>query len=295
MGISSTAVLVQLNISTWGTERLDRGQSDRINAINNADSKAGKVHKDLMCGTSLAKDIELYVAKCRLWNNEQTLPWQDRGARLLPTSMFMQYKAEMNKREARFDAMVNKFVPNFEAAKQTASNYLGAMFNEADYPHAEDIARKYRWSLAVSPVPESGHFCIDVPAKELAEVRLSCDSDVERRLAEAMRKPWEDLHSMLLSMSEKLEEVEIPTERDENGELIKPKQRRFHDTFVSNAVEMCDLLRHLNVTGDPKLEEARRKMEIAVRGVDVEDVKESVIVRSQVKSKLDSILGQFDW
>jgi hypothetical protein len=100
---------------------------------------------------------------------------------------------------------------------------------------------------------------------------------------------------MLLSMSKKLEEVEIPTERDENGELIKPKQRRFHDTFVSNAVEMCDLLRHLNVTGDPKLEEARRKMEIAVRGVDVEDVKESVIVRSQVKSKLDSILGQFDW
>jgi hypothetical protein len=295
MGISNSAVLVQLSISTWGTERLDRGQSDRINAINNADSKAGKVHKDLMCGTSLAKDIELYVAKCRLFNNEQTLPWQDRGARLLPTSMFMQYKAEMNKREARFDAMVNKFVPNFEAAKQTARNYLGAMFNEADYPRAEDVASKYRWSLVISPIPESGHFCIDVPAKELAEVRLSCDSDVERKLAEAMRKPWEDLHSMLRSMSERLEEVEIPTERDENGVLIKPKYRRFHDSFVSNAIQLCDLLKHMNVTGDPKLEEARRRVEIAVRGVDVEDVKESVIVRSQVKSKLDSILGQFDW
>lgn len=295
MGISSTAVLVQLNISTWGTERLDRGQSERINHINNADSKAGKVHKDLMCGTSLAKDIELYVAKSRLWNNEQTLPWHDRGARLLPTSMFMPYKAEMNKREARYKGMVGKFVPNFEAAKQTARNYLGDMFNEADYPHAEDIASKYRWSLTVSPVPESGHFCIDVPAKELAEVRLSCDSDVERRLAEAMRKPWEDLHKLICGMSGKLEEVELPTGVDENGEPVKPKHKRFHDTFISNAVELCDLLKHMNVTNDPKLEEARRKLEQVVRGVDVEDVKESIVVRSQVKTKLDTILGQFDW
>jgi hypothetical protein len=96
-------------------------------------------------------------------------------------------------------------------------------------------------------------------------------------------------------MSGKLEEVEVPTELDENGELIKPKQKRFYDTFISNAVEMCDLLRHLNVTNDPKLEEARRKLEQVVRGVDVEDVKESIAVRSQVKNKLDTILGQFDW
>lgn len=294
MGIANRAVLVQLNISTWGTERLDKGQSERINQINCADSKAGKVHKDLMCGTSLAKDIELYAAKCRLWNNENSLPWQDRGARILPTSMFMEYKAEMNRREVRFNAMVGKFVPNFEAAKQTARNYLGDMFNEADYPQAGDVASKYKWSLAVSPVPESGHFCIDVPAKELAEVRLSCDSDVERRLAEAMRKPWEDLHKLICNMSGKLEE-ELPTELDASGKPVKPKQKRFHDTFISNAVELCDLLKHMNVTDDPKLEEARRKLEQVVRGVDVEDVKESIVVRSQVKTKLDTILGQFDW
>lgn len=295
MGIANRAVLVQLNVSTWGTERLDKGQSERINQINYADSKAGKVHKDLMCGTSLAKDIELYAAKCRLWNNENSMPWQDRGARMLPTSMFMEYKAEMNRREARFNAMVGKFVPNFEAAKQTARNYLGDMFNEADYPQAHDVAGKYKWSLAVSPVPESGHFCIDVPAKELAEVRLSCDSDVERRLAEAMRKPWEDLHKLICNMSGKLEEEELPTELDASGKPVKPKHKRFHDTFISNAVELCDLLKHMNVTNDPKLEEARRKLEQVVRGVDVEDVKESIVVRSQVKTKLDTILGQFDW
>jgi hypothetical protein len=67
MSISDRAVLVQLNISSWGTERLDKSQTERINLLNNADAKAGKVHKDLMCGTTLAKDIDLHVGRSRLW------------------------------------------------------------------------------------------------------------------------------------------------------------------------------------------------------------------------------------
>ena len=144
MSISDRAVLVQLNISSWGTERLDKSQTERINLLNNADAKAGKVHKDLMCGTTLAKDIDLHVGRARLWNNQNTMPWQDRGARLLPTSLFLPYKGEMNDRETKFKTMVNRFIPNYAAAKQTAMNYLGSMYREEDYPDVNDIASKYK-------------------------------------------------------------------------------------------------------------------------------------------------------
>jgi hypothetical protein len=285
MSIANRAVLVQLNISTWGTERLDKKQTERVNALNNADSKAGKVHKDLMCGTNLAKDIDMLAARCRLWNNEQTMPWQDRGARLLPTSMFMSYKEEMNRREKHFYSLVNKFIPNYEEAKQTARNYLADMYNEQDYPDSWVIASKYNWSLVVAPVPESGHFCIDVPADELVKVKASCDAEVERRLVDAMRKPWEDLHRMLLTMSEKLKE------RDANDD----KAKRFHDSFVSNALDLCGLLTHMNVTGDSKLEQARRQLEQAMTGVEVDGIKDCSATRANVKSKLDSILKQFEF
>lgn len=285
MSIENRAVLVQLNISTWGTERLDKGQTERVNALNNADSKAGKVHKDLMCGTSLAKDIDMLAARSRLWNNEQTMPWQDRGARLLPTSMFMSYKEEMNRKEKHFYNLVGRFIPNYEAAKQTARNYLAGMYNEADYPDADTIVRKYNWSLTVSPVPQSGHFCVDVPASELVEMRRSCDEEVERRLGDAMRKPWDDLYKMLTGMSEKLNERE---EKDE-------KAKRFHDSFVSNALDLCGLLTHMNVTGDVKLEQARKELERVMAGVGVDDIKDSAATRANVKGKLDSILKQFDW
>jgi hypothetical protein len=159
------------------------------------------------------------------------------------------------------------------------------MYNEADYPEAGTIIRKYNWSLTVSPVPQSGHFCVDVPASELITMQRSCDEEVERRLADAMRKPWDDLYKMLTGMSEKL------NERDEKDE----KAKRFHDSFVSNALDLCGLLTHMNVTGDNKLEQARKELERAMAGVGVDDIKDSAATRANVKGKLDSILKQFDW
>lgn len=285
MSISDRAVLVQLNISSWGTERLDKSQTERINVLNNADAKAGKVHKDLMCGTTLAKDIDLHVGRSRLWNNQNTMPWQDRGARLLPTSLFLPYKGEMNGRETTFKTMVNRFVPNYAAAKQTARNYLGSMYREEDYPDVNDIASKYKWTLSVSPIPSSGHFCLDVPAEDLDNVRKSCDDFVEQKVAEAMRKPWEDLHNMLTGMSGKLQEVD-----ELNG---TPK--RFHETFVTNALDLCKLLNHMNITNDPQLDKARQQLELVLVGTDVDDIKENEFVRSDMKKRVDSILNQFDW
>ena len=285
MSISDRAVLVQLNISSWGTERLDKSQTERINVLNNADAKAGKVHKDLMCGTTLAKDIDLHVGRARLWNHQNTMPWQDRGARLLPTSLFLSYKAEMNSRESSFVAMVNRFIPNYAAAKQTAMNYLGSMYREEDYPEVNDIASKYKWTLSVSPIPSSGHFCLDVPAEDLENVRKSCDDFVEQKVAEAMRKPWEDLHTMLTGMSGKLQEVD-----ELNG---TPK--RFHETFVTNALDLCKLLNHMNITNDPQLDKARQQLELVLAGTDVDDIKENEFVRSDMKKRVDNILNQFDW
>ena len=285
MSISDRAVLVQLNISSWGTERLDKSQTERINVLNNADAKAGKVHKDLMCGTTLAKDIDLHVGRSRLWNNQNTMPWQDRGARLLPTSLFLSYKDEMNSRETNFETMVNRFVPNYAAAKQTARNYLGSMYREEDYPDVNDIASKYKWTLSVSPIPSSGHFCLDVPAEDLENVRKSCDDFVEQKVADAMRKPWEDLHNMLTGMSGKLQEVD-----ELNG---TPK--RFHETFVTNALDLCKLLNHMNITNDPQLDKARQQLELVLAGTDVDDIKENEFVRSDMKKRVDNILNQFDW
>lgn len=284
MSISSSALLVRLSISTWTATKKDQSQADALIARNGAQgSQAAKVHKNLMAGTRVAKDINDYAANCRLWNSQATLAWEDRGNRLLPTSMFLEYKAELNKRRDTFNAMVDRMEDNYSSQIAVAQNYLGGLFNPNDYPAMSEIRQKYSFDAVFTPVPDSGHFLVDIPAHELEETKRSCDQETERRLEEAMSGAWARLHKMLVGMSDKLEEGD--------GD----EKRRWYESFIDNPKELCALLTHLNVTQDPQLEQARRDLETALVGADIDVIKESPLARQNIKSKVDGILEQFDW
>jgi len=55
------------------------------------------------------------------------------------------------------------------------------------------------------------------------------------------------------------------------------------------------LLRRLNVTNDPKLEEARRDLEHALVNADTETIRDSDYVRETVKNKVDAIINKYSW
>ena len=284
MSITSSAVLVEMNISVWTANRLDKGATDDVLGRSGATSgDAAQVRKNLMAGTSARKEIADYAAGCRLWHNTRTLPWADKGARLLPTSLFLAYKAEANVRRDTFKRMVDNFIGNYPALVQVASNYMGTLFDQNDYPSGEEVRGKFDYRLVFSPVPESGDFRLDLPKQDILEMERSYESAFNDRLAEAMRTPWEQLHKMLGSMSTKL------TEGDDDT------KKRWHNTFVTNAQEMCAMLTHLNVAKDPKLEAARRQLEVAMMGVDIDDIKDDEVTRVALKEKLDVILKGYDW
>jgi len=275
---------VEMNISVWTANRLDKAATTDLISRNNATAvDAAQVRKNLMAGTTLRKNIADYAAGCRLWHNTRTLPWADKGPRILPTSLFMDYKAELNVRRETFLKMVSEFQVQYPALVQTAANYMGTLHDPADYPPVEEVMQKFGFKTVFSPVPESGDFRLDIPQQELEDVRRSYDDAFDNRLAEAMRTPWEQLHKMLSGMSLKLAEGDEET------------KRRWHDTFLTNAHELCAMLTHLNITKDPKLEAARRQLESALVGADIDDIKENEDTRADLKAKLDTILKGYEW
>lgn len=286
MSITASAVLCEMNISVWTANKLDKSETEKVIVGNSAVKDAAQVRKNLMAGTSMRKDIADYAAGCRLWHNTRTLPWADKGARLMPTSLFMDYKQEANVRRDTFNKMVDDFIAHYPALVQTAQNYLGGLFNPADYPSADEVRSKFGFRLVFSPVPESGDFRLDVAEQDLQDLRLQYEANFNDRLADAMREPWDRLHKLLGDMSKKL--------TDEANEEDQAK-KRYHDTLITNATSLCSLLTHLNVTKDPKLEEARRQLEQTMLGADIDAIKESPEVRASMKSKVDSILSQFEW
>lgn len=283
MSIASSAVLVELNISVWPANKVDREMTDTVNANASAVRDASQTRKNLFAGTSLRKDIEKLAARIRLYHNQHTLPWADKGQRLLPTKLFMEYKQTMNNYEAQFKQMCNNFFYEYPRLVAEAQQHLGTMYRASDYPELTEVEMKFGFRMAIDPIPESGDFRLDISAQDLDEMKAQYEVKFEERLADAMRTPWERLHEVLSAMSKKL--------TDEDGD----EKKRYHDSLVTNAVDLCGLLDKMNITNDPKLEEARKQLELTMLGADIETIKDSATVRESMKNKVDAILSKFEW
>lgn len=285
MSINSASMLVDLNMSVWTGNKIDKNVSRKVASDSNASAEAGHFRKNLMAGTGKRKEIADFAARCRLWHNGRTLPWADRGSRLLPTSLFLDYKSELNQRKANFEALVADFIDLYPTLVQNAQQHLGALFNPEDYPSQEEVASKFGFRVVFSPLPDSGDFRLDIPMQDLENMREDYEAAFNARLDDAMREPWEKLHKQLEAMTNKLQQA---ADQDGGG-------MRWHDTFITNAQDLCGMLTHLNLTQDPKLEAARKDLERAISNVDVEDIKQDAILRDEVKGKLDTIISTYEW
>lgn len=284
MSISSSALLVELNISVWPASKLDREITDKVNSDAGAVKGASQTKKNLFAGTSLRKDIADFAARVRLYHNRHTLPWADKGERMLPTALFLEYKQTINGYERTFEMMCDNFFIEYPRLVAEAPTALKGLYKAEDYPEIEEVKQKFGFRRTVKPVPEAGDFRLDIPAEDLEEMRSTFIDQQDKKLADAMREPWERLHKTLVGMSEKLTDVE-----GDDG------KKRYHDTLITNPLELCELLTKLNVANDPKLEEARRQVELTMMGANIESIKEDAHTRNELKSKVDNILKRFEW
>ena len=283
MSLSSSALLMKLN-TNYMDVKVKRADVSQQTAINEGTDERALIFKeDILQYMPEVKNLNKYLAKCRARHAELTLPWEDRGFRLLATSLFMDYNAEFKKYKQEFLDMRQHAYDNYHRILQKAIAASNHKYAAEHFPSQEDILNKFDMEYIPSPVPESGHLALDIPKQELDELRESMESEFADRFTVANKQAWDKLFKMLSDMSNKL------TEADEDT------KKRFHDSFLENAKDLCKLLTHLNISNDPDLERARKQLEDALVGADIEMIKESPATREVIKSKVDSILSQFDF
>jgi hypothetical protein len=281
VSLSSMAMLVELRISTWTARKRDNEATMEVNNEKGADQDAGSVYKYLMAGSDHLKKIEKYAAKCRAWNASQTLPWM-KGVGLLPMENFFTYREQLGTMEANFGALVQNFLDAYPGLVSAQAFKLGKYYRAEEFPDVQTLPRRFRFEYNFLPVPEKGDFRIRCEERVRQDLAEQYDRMYHEKLKEAMRDPWERLHTMLTHMVDRL--------TDEDGE-----RKVFRDSLLNNPIELCDLLTRLNVTKDPQLEEARRMLEKAVRTHDVKDLRESAGARVELRSDVQTILDKFSW
>ena len=285
--IDTCAMLVEFNASVWTARKLDKSTTDEVVASKNAGAKdAARVNKHLLAGRTELDVIQQAVSRARQFVYDNTAPWSDSGLRLLPTVNFMKFTERMNDFEEEMEALVKSFVAIYPTLITAQALALGDMFKRDDYPTANEIMTKFSFRVNYMPVPSSGDFRVDVGNQAQAELKARLESLTQERIDSAMADVRERLSTHLKRMSDRLTTDYV------NGEA---KQRRFHDTLVDGALELCDLTKSLNVTNDMALEEARKQLEQLLVGVSPADLRKNEAIRQDVKKNVDAILDKFNF
>lgn len=283
LGIQTSSMLVELNISCWTARKLDRRVSEEVDANKATKARAGNYNKNLLAGTNLLDSIVKYAANARAWHNNQTLPWSDKGTRLLPVVNFITYKQQLNQLESNYNRLVTSFLDAYPNLVSAAAFNLGSLFNREDYPEVDRVASKFGFSYFFTPVPDAGDFRIDINNSIQNELEQQFNSQFERRVEGAMRDVWDRLHDVLLHMKDRLTD-------EEDG-----KRKNFHKTMLENANQLIEILPALNITKDAKLEDARKDLIKALQGLETDDLKDNPTTRLDVRTQVDEILSKFEF
>ena len=110
--ISTAAMLVELNISTWSGRKLDKQVSAEIDTAKqtNTIKGAGNYNKKLFADEPVFDAISKFAGNARTFHYHATMPWSDSGLRLLTTAMYFDYHKTISQMEQDFQSLVSEFL-----------------------------------------------------------------------------------------------------------------------------------------------------------------------------------------
>ena len=276
--ISSSAMLVELSIGAWTGRKKDKKASEEVTTNKGAAVGVAAVNKKLLGDCAELDAIQKFVANTRNAHYASTLPWSDTGLRLLPTAAFFTYQHNMTALQGEFNTLVDKFLAAYDWEITQAQVKLGDLFNADEYPTADRLREKFRFRTNYIPLPEVGDWRVDMEKETVATLQEHYNSYYSGALETAMKDVWGRMHEALAKMSERLDYTD-----DANKKI-------FRDSLVDNVIDIIDLLRDFNVTGDSQMEAMRQQLEEAMRGVTPDALREDQSFRADTKRNIDALI-----
>lgn len=276
--ISSAAMLVELSIGSWTGRKLDKRASKDVTMQANAVTGVANVSKKLLGDCAELDAVQKFVSNARNVHYACTMPWSDTGLRLLPTTQYFKYHEQMTGLQAEFNRLVGVFLEAYSWEIQNAQLKLGALFNPDEYPTTESLTSKFRFRMNYMPLPDAGDWRVDISNEAKDTLTTQYASFYETQLKEAMGDVWRRAHDAVSKMSERLDYGSDPATK-----------KVFRDTLVDNMHAVIELMGACNVTNDPQMSDAQRKLELALDGVTPDALREDAYLRVQTKQRVDEV------
>lgn len=252
--LSRKAVLVRVSVSAWTARKLDRVVTNKVHSDTQSPRDSGNYNKMLIKPERLA-DIVSCVSKIRDLFYSKTRPWCDSGKgsmRILPNALYTEFSNELRELKREYLSAVEVFCRNYDNYKQERIACSNGLFNESDYPTANQIRGKFRVENEVLPFPDVADFRSDLDSDTVEEIRQQVESTANRAVSDAMQATAQEIVELVGHMANKLAE-----QRTKTGETKK----WYADTLVENVRELARLLPAFNLTNDSRLTQITARIE----------------------------------
>ena len=282
--LAESAIYVDFHVGIPPFNKLDKNVSEEVDTQKNAKTRAGNYHKKLLGECQLYETIKKFAANSRnRIHYKYSKPWGDSGLRVTTADIYInEYEPRMSAAAQEFLPMVQEFLDEYDNIVSAAAFQLGDLFDRTEYPSRDRVASKFYFRYAPCPMNDSNDFRLKMGRDAVDLIKSHYRTHYEQCILDMQRDNWEQLHKVLTHMSDRLS-------------VTGEDKTTFRDSLMRNALSACDLLKSFNLTKDPALEAARLKLEETLYGVTADALRDDLLLRSEVKSKVDSILKDMDW
>lgn len=283
--LSERVMLASLRIGSWSGTLFDGEVTEEVSERHHAEQGAGRYNKQIVARKFL-HPVTSKISAARTAHRVLTLPWLDDGPRALYCPTYTQYAQSMRLAKQGVQAAAAEVAAKLPEALHEAKNRLGSMFNQEDYPTAEEIKAKYYVEAEISPMPEAQDF----RAKLSDDAVKAITKDIERRTSERLEKAVGDVYkrvgTVVAKMSERLKAYEPGQGEDEKA------KHTFRDSLIYNIKEVADLIPHLNITADPALDALGQQLIADLVAHSPEELKTNDKLRAATAAKADKIFNK---
>lgn len=274
--LSSKALLVTLSISQWSARKFDKRETAELALKHTTSEQVARVNKALLPAAETLVAVHKMTNAIRWDYYRNSLPWGQEGVNIIKADQYMDFASKMRDHMYNWRQLVQSFIAAYPQLREEARVALNGMYREEDYPHPDDLARRFSIDVAFLPVPDASDWRVSVGDLEMDELRAQISAQVEKGQGVAMRDAWRQVYEVVQKAHERLS----------NPDTV------FRDSLVENAKSLCRLLPSLNLTDDPNLESVRRAIEGSLCKHEPATLREAPDVREQVSKKLAGIMDK---
>lgn len=281
------AMLARLSIGIWTAVKTDKKLAEAA-AISTGGDKSMHSHRRRIIAKDALQKIEDIAAQARRFHEKNTLPWEYDGVGALYSPNYFSYLQEMRKFEAAFHQEVEIFRPNYATLITAARPLLGDAWNQKDYPHPSEIARRFFFRLTFSKIEMGSDFRVpDIGREAEAQIQAEIDKRTHDAVDGMVKAVWAQVAEHVGHMVNRLKAYQ---EREEKRGG-KGHEGTFRDTIIENIKDFVERIPILNMTESPEIEDMRLRLLQQLCSVSGEDLRLMPLTRNDVLAKAEKILA----